>query len=1816
MDSSPFNLHEKWKEDGIKEGLKRSSIDLLVSCGYESVDAISTLTERDIQDLDLPMAQKTILRRWVIKILRLHDESEALVNAFPGSINRNLSERVDNSHNKINTVDKLDLQIGNSLTGDSFSVSSSSEENSDDMEEETELKTRNPITGAIPPVIQSLVNKEFSPTHKENTDEVIPTVSTKGPDGSSIIMKKRTNVRNTSNCVIADKLHVVKNEFVLKGETKENPTLEKKLKETTKLIIKEKEISMTTYAFTLALQILEDLNFVMLSGRPGDGKTCIGRKLLAFKAAEGFATYCISSVKNLQNILNVAKRQIFFMDDVFGTTTYDKCSVNEWFHYFENLRRTIDENKGKTLLIFASRNYILRDILHLPDKGSFFKAFAIVDLSQDQCLSFKEKKRMAQMYNDEFNLNLSEDEIDSICSIDTSYGFPYALNLFSKSSKLRQLGLKFFENPREKLLSEISGFAHDDKVKYCTFVMTAMMGKVSISTLDDSCEKSKKQQLILRVSGLCDNTPFKDIIKTFIKLRGIYFQSDDGDVFSFSHETYKEATMASIAETHLKLVLEQFDFDYILSSTATTSSEQDDAYFMQIIPKCYFNALAQRLIDEYEDKKYKLTIIMKHRCWDDLCFITEFDRFISNNPSIFQNMIGFMQSVGPLDKTAIFWAIWCRKEKLVSYTLGECASQAAAGDISSLQIDTSDGLIAASYRGLNIECLELLIKFGGDINAESSFQTFGEDDYEEFEKEFWFFEWLFDEYFGHEILVRKMTPVMASIYGNQPKVLQFLLQKGARLGFIEDNGMSMVHLAVIQNNARLLKILLEHPLIEFRVRDNKGYTPFHYAKSLDIIKILHEYHPHILQLRCILGGLTPLHLWTRKIFNDSILNKEICKWVCLKAPQLLNCRNENGLSVLHTLVKSDQEDNEVAEMIELFITYGAKVNVSTTRGRNPLHSAARSSKIRFQTAHILVKYGIQINARDMDGRSALFYAVFMGNKVFDVLVKIKADPNIKDTYKLPILHNMLKDTTCSLFQRRSFQFRHQYGLNFKRIEKLIEIGLDINIKDEKTDGTILHLLLSVKSSLPKLEEIENLLKLGADPNMKNKDGITPTMLAANFGIPFIQLLIGYKGNASLSDCEGFTIALMVLSKSTEDEALSILMYLQEINVSLEVPDTSGKIPLDIAIERQFRSIIRYLLQDKNILNTHPKLLVNAFANRLCDPQFMFDIIHELNITEDVWKIKTEDGKTLLMLISENCPTQNLFSLALSKGLRLEEFDMENRNVCSYLVSANLKEDEHILRIKSILDICKPKMLSFLNDKNAIRTTFRNKKYNLLNYLISIATPLTRRSLKDLIPDMVHSDMTGEIFIEILEKLSCQLNVKNFTDAFVEAVKKPREGNVLSFLISKGSRVKLFSEGESVSYVFELIGSKCPDSELETVFKFLMNDRTLLTITDKNGLNCLQTAILYTATEKSKANRINVIMYLIRKGINVDHRSKSGDTALHYCISSNRPFKEKQKILQFLILRHANVDAKNAQGETALTIALKTTGKIMCSTESLDMLINAYQPLLRDYIFTTYLKEYILNYMTFLSPSDEQKQTLHFLCILLLQLRKSDLFEPLKIAVLKTSLALTKLCVKLGANVNEKDSEGNTPLHILFSSHTIQEERDRMWMFILKCYPTLKDYEFAYENAFYHRRGLLQLEFLLTSGANPNVVNNDGNSPLHLCAKSNFLATFTYNAMRMLLKNCSNINMRNKENLTPLLLAIQNYGNKDRFMRIEGLLRNKDIKLFENKYTIHTYLQAAKIGIKELVRNDQSAKNPIGPNPVTEMFDFFRRWNDNDEHESD
>lgn len=183
-------------------------------------------------------------------------------------------------------------------------------------------------------------------------------------------------------------------------------------------------------------------------------------------------------------------------------------------------------------------------------------------------------------------------------------------------------------------------------------------------------------------------------------------------------------------------------------------------------------------------------------------------------------------------------------------------------------------------------------------------------------------------------------------------------------------------------------------------------------------------------------------------------------------------RDPNGYDgAVYTKLQRAAVDNDLAK-IEALLKAGANVNLASTFASPPLHLAIMHAN---QMAVLtLLKAGADVNQRDARGYTPLHYAVEHGQEVFvNALLKLGADPNIVDNEGRSSMH---------LVPRSAPQL----------IDLLARHKADVNIRDASGD-TPLHLFLDHD------EMAQKLLTLGADPNVRNRDNVSPyTMMLTDY----------------------------------------------------------------------------------------------------------------------------------------------------------------------------------------------------------------------------------------------------------------------------------------------------------------------------------------------------------------------------------------------------------------------------------------------------------------------------------------------------------------------------------------------------------------------------------------------------------------------------------------------------------------------------------------------------------------------------------------------
>lgn len=228
--------------------------------------------------------------------------------------------------------------------------------------------------------------------------------------------------------------------------------------------------------------------------------------------------------------------------------------------------------------------------------------------------------------------------------------------------------------------------------------------------------------------------------------------------------------------------------------------------------------------------------------------------------------------------------------------------------------------------------------------------------------------------------------------------------------------------------------------------------------------------------------------------------------------------------------------------------------------------------------------------------------------------------------------------------------------------------------------------------------------------------------------------------------------------------------------------------------------------------------------------------------------------------------------------------------------------------------------------------------------------------------------------------------------------------------------KLYNEGlkgNDEAVMFASKGSRGITNGIE-VFEYLASiDLNISTLSRKNGNNPLHNLI--TKTESSE-----LINYLIKKGVSVNLANNEGNTPFMYACSS-----AKLNIIELLTKELKNINHTNKNGETALSFAVKNNSsdvvEFLLKKEADSKVIDKSGNNLMYYLIQSYseqdqdafnqkidlLKKYNVD---FNSTQNNQNTILH-------------------IAIEKNSTKLIEKVLNWTTEVNQKNKNGETPLHI-------------------------------------------------------------------------------------------------------------------------------------------------------------------------------------------
>ncbi len=388
------------------------------------------------------------------------------------------------------------------------------------------------------------------------------------------------------------------------------------------------------------------------------------------------------------------------------------------------------------------------------------------------------------------------------------------------------------------------------------------------------------------------------------------------------------------------------------------------------------------------------------------------------------------------------------------------------------------------------------------------------------------------------LLERGADPTLRNEYGytlihvavinyTDPDILNLLLESGkVDINEKTEYGVTALHMAIRQSNTATAEFLLSKGANP-NVTDQDGWTPLHwaarYAKDMDIVELLLNHKDVDVNYLDNLGVSALFHATLNKHGLGERIANRLKEKGALERENGLPYRYFDSLAKLmltFSHIKPDEIDNffsdntktmedKIArikkkylisaieysdvERVRLLLKNGANINSARREnGINALHLASFHAKTTDLIDTILETGKFDINGTDNKGRTPLHFAMLGYNATSArYLLEMGADLNINDKNGVTPLHLAAakNEETTEL------------------IDILLETG-QCNINGVDNYGRT-PLYWAIERSAPVTINARRLIKMGADPGIADKNGVTPLHMAARNAetMDLIELLL-------------------------------------------------------------------------------------------------------------------------------------------------------------------------------------------------------------------------------------------------------------------------------------------------------------------------------------------------------------------------------------------------------------------------------------------------------------------------------------------------------------------------------------------------------------------------------------------------------------------------------------------------------------------------------------------------------------------------------------
>jgi ankyrin repeat protein len=284
-----------------------------------------------------------------------------------------------------------------------------------------------------------------------------------------------------------------------------------------------------------------------------------------------------------------------------------------------------------------------------------------------------------------------------------------------------------------------------------------------------------------------------------------------------------------------------------------------------------------------------------------------------------------------------------------------------------------------------------------------------------------------------------------------------------------------------------------------------------------------------------------------------------------------------------TLIRVARSGN--ADCLKLLLAYGADVNASNVDGDTALIGAAFYGKV--SCLECLLKNGATVNATNSDGETALMRGALNDRvEVLDLLLEHGANVNAADSDGETALMNGARRDRVELLE---LLLNHGANVNATNsdgetalmwaaerwypncFECLLKNGANVNAADSEGETALMR-----GARRDRVELLELLLNHGANVNAANSDGETALMLAAKKGYPnCFECLLKNGANVNAADSEGET----ALMRGARRDRVELLELLLNHGANVNAANSDGETALMLAAKKGYPNCLECLLKN-------------------------------------------------------------------------------------------------------------------------------------------------------------------------------------------------------------------------------------------------------------------------------------------------------------------------------------------------------------------------------------------------------------------------------------------------------------------------------------------------------------------------------------------------------------------------------------------------------------------------------------------------------------